>query len=93
VASTDVATEISVPGANRSLGQISVGVYFWPSVESGSRMLRDCVELPLAVRVVCLVSLINLAGSFVVIFLTIYASEQLGFGVPFGHFSVIAIEF
>ncbi len=56
-------------------------------------MLRDCVELPLAVRVVCLVSLINLAGSFVVIFLTIYASEQLGFGVPFGHFSVIAIEF
>jgi MFS family permease len=46
-------------------------------------MLRDYIELPLAVRVLCLGSLINRAGSFVVIFLTIYASEQLGFGVSF----------
>ena len=46
-------------------------------------MLRDYIELPLPVRILCLGSLINRAGSFVLIFLTIYASEQMGFGVPF----------
>ena len=46
-------------------------------------MLRDYVQLPLPVRILCLGSLINRAGSFVLIFLAIYASEQLGFGVPF----------
>ena len=35
------------------------------------------------VRVLCLGSLVNRAGSFVVIFLTVYVSEHLGFGVPF----------
>ena len=46
-------------------------------------MLRDYVQLPLQVRILCLGSLINRAGSFVVIFLAIYASEQLNFGVTF----------
>lgn len=46
-------------------------------------MLRDYFELPLAVRILCLGSLINRAGSFVLVFLAIYASEQLGFGVTF----------
>ncbi|MCA9136760.1 MAG: MFS transporter [Planctomycetales bacterium] len=46
-------------------------------------MLRDYLQLPLPVRILCLGSLINRAGSFVLIFLAIYASEQLGFGVPF----------
>ncbi|QDT09876.1 MDR family MFS transporter [Planctomycetes bacterium K23_9] len=47
------------------------------------RMLRDYFDLPLSVRILCVGSLINRAGSFVVIFLTIYASEQLNFGVSF----------
>lgn len=46
-------------------------------------MLRDYIELPLPVRILCLGSLVNRAGSFVLIFLTIYASEQLGFGIGF----------
>ncbi len=46
-------------------------------------MLRDYIELPLSVRILCLGTLINRAGSSVLIFLAIYASEQLGFGVPF----------
>lgn len=46
-------------------------------------MLRDYLDLPLPVRVLCLGSLVNRAGSFVLIFLTIYASEALGFGVGF----------
>ena len=46
-------------------------------------MLRDYLQLPMLVRVLCLGSLVNRAGSFVVIFLTLYVSEHLGFGVPF----------
>ena len=46
-------------------------------------MLRDYIALPLPVRILCLGSLVNRAGSFVLIFLTIYASEEMGFGVGF----------
>lgn len=46
-------------------------------------MLRDYFSLPASVKILCMGSLINRAGSFVLIFLTIYASEQLGFGVTF----------
>ena len=46
-------------------------------------MLRDYIELPLQVRILCLGALVNRTGSFVLIFLTIYASKQLGFGVAF----------
>ncbi|MEL6104729.1 MAG: MFS transporter [Planctomycetota bacterium] len=40
-------------------------------------------SLPTQVWILCLGSFINRAGSFVLIFLTIYASEKLGFGVSF----------
>lgn len=46
-------------------------------------MLRDYIQLPLQVRILCLGSLVNRAGSFVLIFLTIYASEEMGFGIFF----------
>ncbi len=48
-----------------------------------NQMLSDYLQLPVPVRILCLGSFFNRAGSFVVIFLAIYASEQLGFGVPF----------
>jgi hypothetical protein len=47
------------------------------------RMLRDYIELPLPVRILCFGSLINRADSFVLVFLTIYASEEMGFGIGF----------
>lgn len=40
-------------------------------------------QLPLAVHILCLGSFVNRAGSFVTIFMTIYVSEQLGYGVQF----------
>ncbi|MCC9598931.1 MFS transporter [Stieleria sp. JC731] len=46
-------------------------------------MLGDYFRLPLPVRILCFGSFVNRAGSFAVIFLSIYASEQLGFGIPF----------
>ncbi|WP_436717104.1 MFS transporter [Roseiconus lacunae] len=46
-------------------------------------MFGDYLQLPIAVRILCVGSFINRAGSFAVIFLSIYASEQLGFGIPF----------
>ncbi|OYP36379.1 MDR family MFS transporter [Rhodopirellula sp. MGV] len=46
-------------------------------------MLGDYFRLPLPVRILCFGSFVNRAGSFAVIFLSIYASEQLGFGVSF----------
>ena len=46
-------------------------------------MIRDYLQLPLPVRILCAGSLVNRAGSFVLVFLTIYASEQLQYGVPF----------
>ena len=57
--------------------------YLFSDALGGKSMLRDYVQLPLQVRILCLGSLINRAGSFVLIFMAIYASEQLGFGVPF----------
>ena len=46
-------------------------------------MLREYRELPLPVHVLCLGLFINRAGSFVVVFLSIYVSEQLGYGKVF----------
>lgn len=46
-------------------------------------MLKNYISLPRPVHILCMGSLINRAGSFVLVFLTIYASEQLGFGVLF----------
>ena len=54
---------------------------------TGSSVFRDtirpCIDLPAAVHVLCFGSFVNRAGSFVMVFMTIYASEQLGFGVAF----------
>ena len=46
-------------------------------------MIRDYLDLPRPVHVLCIGSLINRAGSFVLVFLTIYASEKMGWGVSF----------
>ena len=46
-------------------------------------MLTPYRSLPSQVYVLCLGSFLNRAGSFVLVFLTIYASERLGFGIPF----------
>lgn len=45
--------------------------------------LRTYVALPAAVQILCFGSFINRAGSFAMVFMTIYVSEQLGFGVTF----------
>lgn len=44
---------------------------------------RVYTRLPIPVLILCLGSLINRAGSFVMVFMTIYVSEQLGYGVRF----------
>ena len=44
---------------------------------------RRYIDLPPAVHVLCLGMFLNRAGSFVMIFLTIYVSEHLGFGISF----------
>lgn len=45
--------------------------------------LRSYAQLPVPVLILCLGSFINRAGSFAMLFLTIYISEHLGFGVTF----------
>lgn len=45
--------------------------------------LRPYVQLPAAVQILCFGSFINRAGSFCMVFLTIYVSERLGHGVTY----------
>ncbi|MEZ6127694.1 MAG: MFS transporter [Planctomycetaceae bacterium] len=47
------------------------------------RTLRPYAELPRPVLILCLGSFINRAGAFVMLFMTIYVSEHLGYGVTF----------
>lgn len=59
-------------------------------------MLRPYLNLPRSVHILCLGSFINRAGTFVVIFLTLYLKTELGLGVTFatstmGLFGVGAI--
>ena len=54
----------------------------------GNPVLSEYVRLPRAVHVLCVGMLINRAGAFFTIFLTIYLSEELGFGVPFATFAM-----
>lgn len=49
------------------------------------------VALPTTVHVLCLGSFLNRAGSFVVVFLSIYAAEQLNLGPRFGTWCVGAV--
>lgn len=53
-------------------------------------MLRQYLELPRAIHILCLGTLINRAGSFVVLFLTFYLQERLQLG---GLFATQAIGF
>jgi len=46
-------------------------------------MLRKYLELPRSVHVLCVGTLVNRAGSFMIIFLTIYLKEELGLGAAF----------
>ena len=46
-------------------------------------MWKQYLELPRPIHILCLGSFINRAGSFFVIFLTIYISDRLGFGISF----------
>lgn len=46
-------------------------------------MLQQYFHLPGSVHILCLGAFINRAGSFVLVFLTIYLSEQLGFSETF----------
>ncbi|MDG1893943.1 MAG: MFS transporter [Fuerstiella sp.] len=52
-------------------------------ISAVQRTLRAYVDLPVPVRLLCLGAFINRAGSFVFVFLTIYVSEQLGFGISY----------
>ncbi|MEO1526493.1 MAG: MFS transporter [Planctomycetota bacterium] len=56
-------------------------------------MFRHYQSLPAQVWILCLGSFINRAGSFVLVFLTIYASEKLGFDVAFATTCLGAVGF
>ena len=51
-------------------------------------MLRDYIELPRQVHILCVGMLLNRAGSFFIVFLTIYLSEALGMSVQFATLTV-----
>lgn len=46
-------------------------------------MFRDYINLPRPIHILCCGMFINRAGSFVLVFLTIYVSEKLGYGKTF----------
>lgn len=52
------------------------------------QLLRGYIELPATVHVLCLGSFINRVGSFVMLFLTIYVSEELGMGARFASYCI-----
>jgi len=63
---------------------------------ASKRMLRDYLELPRAVHVLCLGTFINRAGSFLLVFLTLYLKGELGFDAEvatraFGAFGIGSI--
>ncbi len=49
-------------------------------------MLRQYFDLPRAVHILCLGTFINRAGSFFLVFLTIYVGDKLGMGSRFATF-------
>lgn len=56
-------------------------------------MLRKYIELPREIHILCVGSFVNRAGSFVMIFLTIYISEQLALGQTFAAKAMGAFGF
>lgn len=55
---------------------------------ASQQMLSHYVQLPTTVHVLCMGSFINRAGSFVILFLTIYVSEELGMGKTFASYCI-----
>lgn len=51
-------------------------------------MLKPYLQLPRPVHILCAGTLVNRAGSFVLVFLTLYISEDLKLGVPFATFCI-----
>lgn len=64
-----------------------------PLLATARIVLRDYVDLPRMVYVLCMGSLINRAGSFVMLFLTIYVTEQFGAGKAFASYCIGAFGF
>jgi MFS family permease len=53
-------------------------------------ILKQYSDLPATVHILCLGTLLNRAGSFVMLFLTIYVTQQLGASARFASFCVSA---
>ena len=64
-----------------------------PLLATARIILRNYVDLPRMVYVLCFGSFINRAGSFVMLFLTIYVTEQLGAGRAFASYCIGAFGF
>ena len=64
-----------------------------PLLATARIILRNYVDLPRMVYVLCFGSFINRAGSFVMLFLTIYVTEQLGAGKAFASYCIGAFGF
>lgn len=53
-----------------------------------SKIVQNYVTLPSTVHILCLGSFINRVGSFVMLFLTIYVSEELNMGKAFASYCI-----
>ncbi len=53
-------------------------------------MLKQYTDLPRAVHILCFGTFVNRAGSFFLVFLTIYIGEKLGFGTQYATFCLSA---
>lgn len=53
------------------------------TIAATQQMIRQYAGLPAPVYILCLGSFVNRAGSFAMVFLTIYVSERLNYGVTF----------
>lgn len=51
-------------------------------------MLKEYTQLPRPVHILCLGMLLNRAGSFFIVFLTIYLSRELGFSIQFATLTI-----
>lgn len=61
-----------------------------PLTRTTNAILRQYLDLPAAVHLLCLGAFINRVGSFVMLFLTIYVTEQLGASERFATWCVSA---
>ncbi|MCB9853602.1 MAG: MFS transporter [Phycisphaerales bacterium] len=56
-------------------------------------MLKPYLQLPRPVHILCAGTLVNRAGSFVLVYLTLYISEDLKLGVPFATLCIGILGF